>query len=260
MKNISFNLYRYQLLPKNRFFQGNLFGKIKTIDDLIEQKNNLFYETVINVKEWKNKQTYLKGQLEYKKDNFLLFRFAPKRTAKIEDENFKEKELSTWPSILVGICNSKDKQIIMIQDRKKSFSDTKVVFKILLASINQLLTSKHLKIYGEPIFHKEAFWEIVRQHKNIKNIKFELITPNMANISQALNEDLKNLAKDTNTAKTILQMNADDDSALYIDTNNKRLNSIVDYASEGGGNISLQAKGIKKKNTDRKFYKIYRNR
>ncbi len=34
MKSIKFNLYRYQLLPKHRFFQGDLFGDLKSIKDL----------------------------------------------------------------------------------------------------------------------------------------------------------------------------------------------------------------------------------
>lgn len=38
MKNISFSLYRYQILPKDRYFQGDLFGEIKTVEDLIAKK------------------------------------------------------------------------------------------------------------------------------------------------------------------------------------------------------------------------------
>lgn len=248
MKNINFNLYRYQILPKDRYFQGSLFGEIKTIEDLIAQKNDLFYSSIKTITNWKGKKSSLKGQLEYDKDDFLLFRFAPKRTTKIENENFEEEQLENWPSILVGIWNHPEKQIIVIQDRKKAFSDTKAVLKILLESINNALESKQLKLYGEPIFHKEAFWSIIEQYdRKIKNIKFELITPNMANISGVLSDDLKNLAKGTNTAKTLLEIDADDDSTLHIDKQNKQVGDLVEYASEGGGNISLKAKGVKKR-------------
>lgn len=42
--SIFFNLYRYQLLPKDRFFQGTLFGEINSVEELIEQKNKLFQQ------------------------------------------------------------------------------------------------------------------------------------------------------------------------------------------------------------------------
>jgi len=31
---MQFELYRYQILPKDRFFEGDLFDGIKTIDEL----------------------------------------------------------------------------------------------------------------------------------------------------------------------------------------------------------------------------------
>jgi len=247
MKNINFNLYRYQILPKDRHFQGALFGDLQTIDDLISKKNQIFHEEIKKITEWKNKRASIKGQLIFDEDEFLLFRFAPKRTVKIENETFQEEQHENWPSILVAIWNKPDKQYMLIQDRKQAFSSTKSVLNIILQSLNISLGVKQLKIYAEPIFHKEAFWTIVNQHAyKIKNIKFELITPNMANISAALSEDLKSLAKGTNTAKTLLELDADD-SILHIESEDKQINSIVDYASEGGGNISVKVRGIKKR-------------
>jgi len=247
MKNVNFNLYRYQLLPKDRHFQGTLFGDIQTVEDLIANKNEIFYEQIKTTDKWKNKRTEIKGQLIYDKDSFLLFRFAPRRIVKIENETFEEEQYENWPSILVAFWNHPEKQYLLIQDRKQAFSSTKSVLDTLTKSINISLGIKQLKIYAEPIFHKKAFWTIINDNmRTIKNIKFELITPNMANISGALSEDLKSLAKGTNTAKTLLEIDADD-SILHIEENDKQINSIVDYASEGGGNISIKVNGIKKR-------------
>lgn len=58
---------------------------------------------------------------------------------------------------------------------------------------------------------------------------------------------LKPEPKGTNTAKTLLEIDSDDDSTLHIDKQNKQVGDLVDYASEGGGNISLKAKGVKKR-------------
>jgi hypothetical protein len=36
-----FDLYRYQILPKDRFAQGELFDGINSVDELIQKKNDL---------------------------------------------------------------------------------------------------------------------------------------------------------------------------------------------------------------------------
>lgn len=247
IKNVNFNLYRYQILPKDRHFQGALFGDIQTIDDLISKKNIIFVEQLVLIKEWKNKRASINGKLVYNNDDFLIYRFASKKTVKIENQIFEEEQYENWPSILVAIWNKPDKQYILIQDRKQAFAHTKSVLNILLQSINTSINEKQLKFYAEPIFSKEAFWNIVNEYPNtMKNIRFELITPNMANISGVLSEDLKSLAKGTNTAKTFLEIDADD-SKLHIKKEDKQINGLVDYASEGGGNISIKIKGIKKR-------------
>ncbi|KFL35371.1 MULTISPECIES: hypothetical protein [unclassified Sulfurospirillum] len=247
IKNVNFNLYRFQILPKDRHFQGALFGEIINIEDLIAKKNDIFAEQLISIKEWKNKRTMINGKLVYNQDNFLIYRFASKKTVKLESQTFEEEQYENWPSILVAIWNQPDKQYILIQDRKQAFADTKSVLNTFLQSINGVLGDKQLKFYAEPIFYKEAFWNIINEYPStIKNIKFELITPNMANISATLSEDLKNLAKGTNTAKTFLEIDADD-SKLHITHEDKQINSLVDYASEGGGNISIKIKGLKKR-------------
>jgi hypothetical protein len=247
MKTLSFNLYRYQILPKNRYFQGALFGDIQTVEDLIEKKNDLFYEQIKKISEWRGKRSTIIGKLLLEKDNLFVFKFAPKRTTKIENEDFEEEQYENYPSILVIIWNDSSKQIIAIQDRKQAFSSTKSVVNTITNTINNMLGFKQLKVYVEPIFHSEAFWNVIKQYPSqLKNIQFELITPNMANISQTLSEDLKNLAKGTNTSKTKLEIDADD-SLLHIDQSDKQINSLVNYASEGGGKISIKISGIQKR-------------
>ena len=40
-----FHLYRYQLLPVNRFFQGDMYGAT-SIEELISRKNEFFQEAL----------------------------------------------------------------------------------------------------------------------------------------------------------------------------------------------------------------------
>jgi len=247
MKTTSFNLYRYQIIPKDRYFQGALFGEIQSVTDLIAHKNKFFYDALKNTTEWRGKRTLVKGECIYDMNDFLLYKFAPRRTTKIENEHFQEEQYDDWPSILIAFWNDEDKQIIAIQDRKKAFQNTKSVADMIADTLNLTLLHQQLKVFIEPRFHKEAFWNIIKtnEHK-VKNVAFELITPNMANISHALSEDLKSMAKNTNTMKTKLEIDAED-SVLHIEDDDKQINSLVDYASEGGGDISIKVKGIKKR-------------
>ncbi|MCG9629004.1 hypothetical protein L1D34_29835 [Vibrio mediterranei] len=80
----------------------------------------------------------------------------------------------------------------------------------------------------------------------VKSVDFEIITPNMANISGTLPDDLKLFAKCTNSTRNNLKIESEPDSALHLEEDNSALRGLVDYSSEGGGNISLKIDGIKK--------------
>ena len=68
----------------------------------------------------------------------------------------------------------------------------------------------------------------------------------MANISNALELDLAKLNEDTNSHRTDLKLNSGEGSTLEVNENNILINSLVDYSAEGGGDIELKMKGVKK--------------
>jgi len=137
---------------------------------------------------------------------------------------------------------------VAIQYSTKVFSNTNTVAEILEENLNRVLIPMGLHVYFEPLFEKKQFWEIVYTYpERIIQAEFELISPNLANISQALKIDLRSLNTSTNTQKTKLQLNSDKESSLTLSESDPVINSLVDYSSEGGGNISLRVKGLKKK-------------
>lgn len=258
-KKIKLDLFRFQLLPVNRYFQGNLLKQeINSLDKLIDKKNHILQSILTNLEniEWKNH--YYKVKIEFQENDLLLLRLAPRKAIKIEKETLEEETIDHWPSITIMIWNDPDKQIILIQDRKQSFSSTKTVVNLLQYVINNILFQHNLVIFIEPIFKKEYFWKIINKHAGkIKMIKFYLITPNMSNISETLSEELKNLAKTTNTSKTLLQFDSDKHTTLHIDKSNKTINNLVDYTSKGGGDIMIKVKGLKNSiHTSRSIKKI----
>ena len=53
-------------------------------------------------------------------------------------------------------------------------------------------------------------------------------------------------AKCTNSTRNHLKIESEPDSALHLEEDNPALRGLVDYSSEGGGNISIKIDGIKK--------------
>jgi len=97
------------------------------------------------------------------------------------------------------------------------------------------------------MFEEKVFWDIVNRNKNkVIAVDFELVTPNMSNISAGLSDDLKALQKTTNTQKTNLKLQSDKDSSLDLSENNNLIGELVTYASRGGGNIKCKIRGYKR--------------
>jgi hypothetical protein len=245
---IRFNLYRFQIIPKDRHFQGNLFDDINTIEDLINKKNEIFFRVIKNLGQLKRKSRLIKTSIVFQSDETIIYKFAPKKHITVETKDFKDEKVEDWPSFHVFFWNKPDKQLIAIEEKTKAFQKTTTVNNILMEYVNEKLEEKNLTLFSEPIFQKEDFWNIILAHKQkILDIKFDLITPNMSNISHVLSEDLKSLAKDTNTQKTSLHLFANKHTTLDIDESNSYIDDIASYASRGGGNISIKIKGLKKR-------------
>lgn len=91
-------------------------------------------------------------------------------------------------------------QLIAIQHRTTAFQDTKAVANIIFDSIGEFLSKKQLKATFEPIFEVQTFWNIAKKYEGmIREVEFEIITPNMANISGVLPANLIAFAKNTNS-------------------------------------------------------------
>lgn len=246
-KQARFHIYRYQLLPVDRFFQPDLYGP-KSVEELISKKNDLFNDAINSDMAFQTSKTITSVQKLFERDNFMLFRIAVSRSLNHETKDFKTEIIDNWPKILVAIWNSPDKQLIAIQHRSTAFKDTDAAIKLIFSSIQEILSKYQLVAMPEPTFEKHIFWDLIKNNLGkVQEVEFEIITPNMANISGTLPEDLKLFAKETNSVKNKLSISSNPDSALKIDEENPVINGLVAYSSEGGGDISIKISGFKKK-------------
>lgn len=247
MSKSRFNLYRYQLLPTDRYFQGDLYG-ITSLDELISKKNDIFYCAISGPYAFKSTSPETNVQKLFDDGEFILFQVAVNRVVKIETQDFDSKAIENWPKFLVAIWNHPDRQIIAVQRRNIAFQKPQSVVKVLAKSIEDTMTKHQLVMAWEPIVERRVFWNLVNLHqKNIKKVEFELITPNMASISKTLPQDLKDLAKKSNAVKSSVSLESASDSALVLSESDPVVRSLADYTSEGGGNVSITLIGMKKK-------------
>jgi hypothetical protein len=258
MKNIAFDLFRYQIIPINRDLQLNFFEDIKSLDDLLKQKNSIFVKALSNVQYFKSRRSTIRHKLLYEGADSFLYKFAANRSITRETEEFTEEELSNWPSVYVFIWNAPNKQIIAVQERWNAFQQTEIVVKSIIDAVDSYLGEYNLRARFESIFSEHVFWDVIEGNKGkIKDIKFELITPNLANISDVLSEELKDFARGTNTAQTNLDIIADPASSIIIDKDNPKIKGLVQYSSQGGGNISIKLRGVSKRMHTKKSKKRF---
>lgn len=243
-KTISFDVYRFHLLPISTK-QISLFDKDISYEELKERKNIIFDDLI---RDLQNRDNQYPLELYSAEDQHYLFRLAnPKKTIIYKD--FKEIVENTEPYIYIAINTNPDVQKIAISHNPDAFSATSVSKNNLSKILSKYLIESGLSIEFEQIFESNTFWSYARKYQGrIKTIDFEIIKPNLAKISDSIKNTLKPLIEETNSHKTHLKLEAPREGVLEnIGKENKKLNGLVDYSSEGGGNISVTVIGLKTK-------------
>lgn len=245
---IVFELFRYQLLPVDRHLQVDFINGVQSVEELVERKNEIFGRALREVSQFSYPRTDVVAKLLYADQDFFLYRMAANRSIHRETREFADEYIDNWPSVLVAVWNHPEVQLVAVQRRTAAFQHARSVVRMILDSVEPKLSSAHLSSHFEPLFEVERFWALVHRFEGrIQSIEFEFITPNMANISRSLSQDLRQFAKEMNSVKNNLRIAADPESVIHADESNSTLTGLVEYSSAGGGNITMKISGLKKK-------------
>lgn len=247
-KRTCFHMFRYQILPTSQSIQTTFSPyHISSYAELIKKKNEIFSDVLRKITKLQYSRTELIHKSEVQ-DSYFHIQIAANRNIKRSTKEFKEEELENWPFSRVILNNDPNSQQAMIELNRKVFADTFTIASILQDNINAQLKHYQLHVVFEKQFEKKYFWDLIAANVNkITQVDFELVSPNLANISKNLAFDLRALSHNTNTQKTHLQLNSDKTSALTLGQDDKLISSLVNYSADGGGNISLKVRGYKKK-------------
>jgi len=242
-----FDLFRYQLLPLSQQQQLHFFDRPISIDELKRNKNQYLNDVIKSIKSLYYRNQILNFRTPVITEKWCVFQIGIKKYIEREKKSFDIETLDNWPHSTIIINNDPSVQLIAVERNTKAFSNTTVVSNVLIENFRPLLRQYQLHIEIEALFEKRTFWDLVDRHRgDIRSINFELVSPNMANISKVLKVNLTELNTATNSHKTDLKLNSAEDAALEIDKKNETINSLVDYASEGGGDIQFRLRGYKK--------------
>lgn len=246
-KKINFQIYRYHLLTlSNKSQQINMFpGKEISANDLRKQKNIFFKEVLDNILPESTPSNPIK--VHHQEDEFYLFKVANKKITSIT-KNFKTTNIDNEPYVYVILNNNKKVQKIAISDNIEAFSSPDVVKNVLLKIFQRDLKKHGLNIQIEPLFHAGDFWEFAERYKSqITKVDFRFVKPNLAEISDTLPEAFKRFVDITNGHESNIILKAPKNGILEnIDKSNNAVEGLVEYSSEGGGNIKMKVKNLRK--------------
>lgn len=236
-KQIVFDLYRFHLhLIESD--QIPIFTAEYTREELLENKNALLYSTIENL--YENNTDF--PIIQFNKNNeTLVFGVANKKQLPYY-QNFTKHSINSEPFVYIIINTNPESQKIGISRNIDAFSSESVALNVLLRVFNKHLKKFGLKISFEKMYDKKEFWSLLNQYSGkIKMLRFEIIKPNMSSISHSIKDYLKPLIEKTNSQITKVSLEADKGETLdKITSKNEQLSSLVEYTSEGGGNVVLR--------------------
>lgn len=241
-----FELYRYQLLPTSQH-QQDLFNEPLTADQIRERKNDFFDQVLDRLPQFRHRGFEIKHKVLLHEAEWFIFKIGAHKSVDRDTEEFRRERIESWPNVTVVIHNAPDTQVIAISRNQRAFASTTTVAKIIERTLTPLLRSFGLTIQIKEQFEKNNFWSVVRQYEGrVSRVRFEMIAPNMANISRTLRIDLKQLNRDSNCQKANLELEALPGAALEISEQNELIDGCVEYSSQGGGDIAIKIRGYKK--------------
>lgn len=245
-RTLKFQVFRYHLLPLSTGeVQLSLFPNKTYSPKEIREKKNIFFSEVLNDLGSHIGSNPLK--IEHSEGDYYLIKLAQIKTTTIV-KNFEDIVVDNEPYVFIIINNNENVQKLAISHNLEAFTEPKVVKNILRKFFKAKLKSYGLNIEIEELFKKSGFWDYVRKHQGeITTIDFKYIKPNLAAISKSLSADFKKFTNSVNSHESHIKISAPKNGVLEnISKDNKDIKGLVNYTSEGAGDIRLKIKGVQK--------------
>lgn len=218
----SFEVFRYQLVV-DKTLPINMFEKYETAEQVRADKNNIFQKVLTGEDfTFRGGTSELTSKFLYSDGTMIYYKLGVKRSTTLYTKDLSPHSEENYPNLIIAFNNDPTVQKIAIQNNTAAFKELTTVSNIIQETLEEELKPYNLSFYTEPIYDKQEFWNLVKKYpKQITQLTFDLISPNMANITRNLQLNLKQLYEDTNTHKTKVELNADHESYLDIKKESK---------------------------------------
>jgi hypothetical protein len=247
-KNRRFYIYRYQLLAridpeKPQFVYMTPEKNYTNVEDLRKDKNKIFFK-MINKIEFKWFRAEISHEIVYTDEETCLIRLAVNRPTVLRTEDFKSVSTNDWPWIYIFIDNNPEKQFLVIEINSDAWDSPDITINMLSRNINEFLNRYYLLAEIEPLIEKNAFWEFVEKHKGqIKIIEFDMVSPNMSNISEKSNWPLREIRDQYNATRQKVRL--ENSVTSIVVQKDELIESMADYSADGGGKTRFKIKGFR---------------
>lgn len=172
------------------------------------------------------------------------------------DQKFQVKKAEDWPGCRVFINLDDERvsgrtfelgQVIAIEVNKAAISNNTNALRAFADHINKTLIHEGYHIAINPILTaKKKFWSVVSEHEGkIKKVVLIYTPPNLFNLKNKLEDDLKEANKTFNTTSTQIVLE-NDAGKLVLPKDNPLLNQSAQYIDEGSGSYSIHLMSGKK--------------
>jgi len=243
----AFELFRFQLLPASQERQQELFGETLSLEELKERKNELFARVLAQDSRTSRSPDLLQKVLVEGHPEWMVMKIAPRRKAILNKPDFRTEQVEDWPYVTLFLNNDPEVQVIGVSRNQRAFKNTYSVVRALERRLEKPLRSVGLTVQFSSIYDRAEFWSIIENYTGrVEKVRFEMVAPNMANISRVLKVDLKRLNQEANAQRTTLELEAVGGTSLEIDKADELVSGCVDYSAEGGGDIKVKIKGMRK--------------
>lgn len=249
-RKITFDFFRFQLLPKSSA-QLDLFGQTISVEELKLRKNQYFQEAILNesFQFFDSFSEQLRHRIISVNNDVIIMRLGKRKNVLLTNDNFEDEEYADLPSVYVVINNDPENQKIAISRDTDAFSNSFVVANVLEENFTRACRAFNIEVVVNPLLDSADFWELIAKYEDrIVQLQFNLIRPNLANISGTFRDEIRELTDSTNSLVTKVELNAPKDSTLEnINEENSRIKALADYAIQGGSQfIHMKVKGLSK--------------
>jgi hypothetical protein len=193
-------------------------------------------------------------------DKMIQARIGRATTARLHlspDKGFAEKVEEDWPGsyLLINLDDEKGSgktrdygQILAFEKNRTAISNSISCMRALADKINETIVSQGFFITINPIpTSKRHFWSVIDEYDGqIKKVVLTYTPPNLFNLQNSLEDDLRNANKNFNTTSTQVVLE-NETGHLKLPKDNALLKESAEYIDQGGGSFAVHLRDGKKK-------------